>query len=69
MYLKQFFEKMALMKFGFFCGFLQFLGDPKILETWIFLRCLGILKDGLIRKFHALNDIDVENVTTGDTYE
>jgi hypothetical protein len=24
------------------------------------------LKDWLIQKFHALNDIDVENVTTGD---
>jgi hypothetical protein len=35
----------------------------------IFPWCLGILKDGLTQKFHALNDIDVENVTTGDMEE
>jgi hypothetical protein len=30
-----------------------FRGHTKILETWIFPRCLGILKDGLIQKFFA----------------
>jgi hypothetical protein len=42
---------MALPKFGFFRGFLQFLGDPKILEMQIFPRCLRILKDGVVQKF------------------
>jgi hypothetical protein len=45
------------LKFGFFHGFPRFLrGGPtkRNLESQIFLRFLGILKDGLAQKFSKL---------------
>jgi hypothetical protein len=37
-YFKQIFEKLALLKFGFFRGFLRFLGDPKKFSKREFFR-------------------------------
>jgi hypothetical protein len=43
-----------VLKFGFSVVSHDFKGTQKLLETWIFLQFLGILKDGLVQKFSDL---------------
>jgi hypothetical protein len=60
MYFKRIFEKMALTKFGFFRGFLRFLGDPKKFSKRGFFRGVlgyfeGRARPKILRGFPAMN--------------
>ncbi len=51
----QFSRDVQVSKFRIFPWFPAiFRGPKKILKTWIFPQCLGILKDGLVPKFFAV---------------
>ncbi len=51
----RFSRSVQVSKFRIFLRFPAiFRGSKKILKTQIFLQCLGILKDGLVRKFFAV---------------